>query len=388
MLMLLCTAAGVRLRLAALIPDTFTISPGEELSIASMPYISARPPEGEMQVAGMQSGSSYNVQLLLFDTLPVKTVRAQVTGRREVTVCGSPFGIKMFSAGVMVVGFSDICGEAGYCNPAKDAGLVLGDYVTAVGGVKIRTNEQLRDLVQQSGGAPLAVNYTHAGTAKTTTLHPVKDTLSGSWRTGMWVRDSSAGIGTLTFVDGGSGVFGGLGHSVTDVDTGESLTLATGEIVPVEITGAVPGTVGVPGELKGRFVSDAKAMGSIRVNGESGVYGVAYDKIMGVSMETAQMQEITTGPAQILTTIDGRGVRAYDIQIERLTYNADDPNKNMLIRVTDEQLLGATGGIVQGMSGSPILQDGKLIGAVTHVLVNSPDTGYGIFIENMLDAAG
>lgn len=387
LLAVLCLAAGARLRLAALLPDTFSLSKGETLTIAAMPFLSAKQKSGEVPAASMESGSSYNVELELFGVLPVKTVRAEVSDRRTVLVSGEAFGIKMFSAGVMVVGFSDVLTDGGYSNPAKEAGLQLGDYVTEVDGVKIRTNSQMLTLMRDSNGKTMTVSYTRSGAAHTAELTPKKDSLSGSWRTGMWVRDSSAGIGTLTFIDEQRGIFAGLGHSVTDVDTGESLTLSTGEIVPVNISGAVPGVTGVPGELKGSFISGAVSTGSIRLNGSTGVYGLSYGSLSGVRTEVASMQEVVCGPAQILTTIDGKGVKAYDVKIEKLAYNADDPNKNMLIRVTDEELLGATGGIVQGMSGSPILQNGRLVGAVTHVLVKDPTRGFGIFVGNMLETA-
>ena len=387
LLAFLVVAAGARLMVSSLLPDTFYLVAGEDLKIASLPFVTVEKTEDEIEAASVTPGSSYHIELSLFGLLPVKTVRAEIVSRRQVQVCGTSFGIKMFSNGVMVVGFSDVLGEDGYQNPGKEAGLELGDYLLTVDGTKVRTNEQMAELVARSSGAPLEVVYTHDGKQKTTTIQPVRDVVTGGWRAGIWVRDSSAGIGTLTFVDPNLSVFAGLGHGITDVDTGENVSVGSGEIVAVEISGAVAGTPGLPGELKGSF-SSMVPMGSIRINGDTGVYGIIYDTAnQGTMMETAQQQEIEPGPAQILTTVDGNGVKAYDVEIEEISFNAADPNRNLLLHVTDPTLLEATGGIVQGMSGSPIIQNGRLIGAVTHVLVKDPTRGFGIFVENMLKTA-
>ena len=197
----------------------------------------------------------------------------------------------------------------------------------------------------------------------------------------MWVRDSSAGVGTLTFADPERGVFAGLGHPISDSDTGASIALRSGEIVPCEITGCSKGTAGSPGELKGRFLS-AHAIGSIRINGENGVYGTTRTRFSGRPMPVAFAQEVMTGEAEIWTTVAGETPRSYRVTIEKI--NDADLRRNMVIRVTDKELLAATGGIVQGMSGSPVVQNGRLVGAVTHVLVNDPTRGYGIFAQTML----
>ena len=202
----------------------------------------------------------------------------------------------------------------------------------------------------------------------------------------MWVRDSSAGIGTLTFVDNSTGIYGGLGHSISDADTGQSIALLSGEVAPVTITGYVTGAAGAPGELKGRFTGEA-AMGDILINGATGVYGSIRKVMDGQDMVVAQAQEVSEGPARILTTIGGDEPAWYDAVIEQVSLTEEDPNRNMVIRITDPELLAATGGIVQGMSGSPIVQNDRLVGAVTHVLVNDPTRGFGIFAENMLSSA-
>ncbi len=379
--------AAARVVVSSMLPDTFYLAQGEQLRIAALPFVEVEQEQGEALAAGMTPGSSCNLELSLFGILPVKTVRAEVVERRQVLVCGTGFGIKMFASGVMVVGFSDLRTDSGTENPAKGAGLVLGDYLITVDGQRVRTNEQMAEIVSRSGGRALEVVYTHEGERRTTTLQPVRDSTTGGWMAGVWVRDSSAGIGTLTFIDPNASVFAGLGHGITDVDTGKNVSLGSGEVVAVKISGAVAGTPGLPGELKGSF-SGVLPMGSIRINGDTGVYGLIYDTAaQGTMMETAQQQEVEPGPAQILTTIDEGGVRAYDIEIEEISFSTSDPNRNLLLHVTDPELLAATGGIVQGMSGSPIIQNGRLVGAVTHVLVKDPTRGYGIFVENMLRTA-
>lgn len=205
------------------------------------------------------------------------------------------------------------------------------------------------------------------------------------YKLGLWVRDSSAGIGTMTFYDPTTQVFGGLGHAITDVDTGEILPLGSGEIVSVDIEGAVKGQGGQPGELRGSFHT-YDTIGSLEENRETGVFGVLTTPPEGgLLLPVALRQEVHTGPAQIYTTIDGRTPQLFDIEIERVNLTDANPTRNMVIRITDPELLTATGGIVQGQSGSPIVQDGRLVGAVTHVFINDPSRGYGIFAENMIE---
>ena len=301
-----------------------------------------------------------------------------------VTVCGTPFGVKMFSEGALIVGFSDLNTPDGTANPAKKAGLRLGDRVVRMDDTLTETNDAVHDALETAAGAPVQVVYIRNGEQFQTRLTPVWDSTAGQWRAGMWVRDSSAGVGTMTFVDNAAGVFAGLGHPISDSDTGESVALRSGEIVPCQIVGCTSGTVGSPGELKGRFLS-THALGSICINSKTGVYGRTRAAFSGPELEMAFAQEVVPGDAEIWTTVDGEVPKAYRIRIEKV--NDADPHRNMILRVTDRQLLAKTGGIVQGMSGSPILQNGRLVGAVTHVLVNDPTRGYGIFAQTMLKQA-
>lgn len=367
------------------LPDRVYLEPGQALYLPRFAWVEPQRGHGSQNVASTRAVGSYQTTLTLGGWLPIKTIRAVVTERPRVTVCGTPFGVKMFSEGALIVGFSEI-GQAGggTSNPAKEAGLRLGDRVICIGQTRTESNEAVKEALDAAEGQSVEVVYIRSGEQKLTTLTPVWDGAAGQWRAGMWVRDSSAGVGTLTFAAEELGVFAGLGHPISDSDTGESVALRSGEIVPCEITGCSAGTAGSPGELKGHFLS-AHAIGTIRINGENGVYGTVSTAIAGQQTEIAFAQEVLPGAAEILTTTSGETPRSYRVYIEKV--NDADPHRNMVLRVTDPTLLAQTGGIVQGMSGSPILQNGRLVGAVTHVLVNDPTRGYGIFAQTMLEQA-
>ena len=369
------------------LPDAFSVQPGETLTIASMPWLTAEPAavEGELPVSARAADTGGSQTLSLFGLIPVKTVQTVSAERRQVTVCGTPFGVKMFSNGALVVAFSDLYTDLGSENPAKEAGLRLGDLIVSAGGRTVRNNDELSAAINAASGQPMEVVYLRDGTRCACTLTPVCDQ-DGSYKAGVWVRDSSAGIGTLTFADTGNGTFAGLGHAISDTDTGASISLLSGEIVPVTITGCIAGTAGSPGELRGEF-SGEMVLGTVLANDATGVYGRLNGSVEGEQYPVANSQEVEPGAAQILATVDGSTPQLYEVRIEHVDLNAADPNRNMLIRVTDPELLSKTGGIVQGMSGSPILQNGMLVGAVTHVLVNDPTRGYAIFARTMLSAA-
>ncbi len=374
--------------ISTLLPDTFLVEEGEELQVAGLPFVVPKIKIAHEASAStnIEMGNSYNIDLTLAGFIPVKTVRAQVVSSRIVQVCGTPFGIKMFADGAMVVGYSDIYTQNGYENPAKKAGIEMGDVIQSIGGYETKTNEDVAQAIQKTKGVSTKVVFMREEQLMQTTITAVKDEATNTWRTGMWVRDSSAGMGIMTYIDPYNSYFGGLGHSIHDVDTGQTISLLKGEIVEVEIIGAVAGAVGSPGELKGKFINNI-AIGNIMANGETGVYGEINSYVEGIEMEVAFAQEVQIGDAHIYTTVDANGPSMYTVNIEKVALNGQDPNRNMIIEVTDPRLLAKTGGIVQGMSGSPIIQNGKIIGAVTHVFVNDPTRGYGIFIENMLGSA-
>ena len=304
-------------------------------------------------------------------------------GVRYLVPVGHTVGVKLFADGVLVVGLSD--GDT----PAKESGLKEGDIVLAFNGTDIGSTEHLQQLLAENGEARATMSVRRG--AKTLTL-PVtpEETGDGAYRLGAWIRDSMAGIGTMTFYDSQSGVFGALGHGVTDVDTGKLMPLERGSIMDATVKAVKRGESGSPGELRGDF-DLTRDSGSLCANTDCGLFGRLEGESNAVTTQkavpVAAKGEIKTGRATILANCDGDEVREYTVEIERV-YPGASPTRNLLVRVTDPALLEQTGGIVQGMSGSPILQDGKLVGAVTHVLVNDAARGYGIFIENMLDAAG
>lgn len=373
--------------ISTLLPDTLYAECGGSVQLAQFPYVTeCVPARQDAQVSQMQSGSSRNVQLGLFGVIPVKNIRVVQTPRRSVNVCGIPFGIKMFTDGALIVGFSDINTSFGSKNPAKTAGLRTGDVVQSINGTPTKTNEDVAAVLQQLAGAPAEVQYVRNKESYNTLLTAAYDTTAGVWRAGMWVRDSSAGIGTLSFYSADTGIFAGLGHSVHDTDTGDSLIFRAGEIVRVSITGVQAGGVGTPGELKGRF-SNGAALGRILANDEAGVYGKLFSYPESRPMPVAFPHEVTQGDAQILVTVDAGEAQLYDIKIEKISLNTASSDHHMVIHVTDGRLISQTGGIVQGMSGSPIIQNGRFVGSVTHVFVNDPTRGYAIFAQNMLQSA-
>ena len=371
------------------LPDRYSVVAGEEISF------SAGYPIQMVQTSGTEEipiekcvGDSYQMDLKLLGTIPVKTVEVNVVDRKMVTVSGAPFGIKMFTDGLMVVGMSDIPTTDRRVNPAKEAGLEIGDVLKSFNGEKLATNEQLAELMQQNGGAPIRVEVKRGNSLFFSTLQPVLSSGDGQYRLGVWVRDSSAGIGTMTYLDQNSGLFTGLGHAVCDVDTGELMPLSNGEAVPARITGCKKGEAGTPGELKGKFTEEP-ALGSLSANTTSGVYGLLRSRTLytGEELPLAMKHEVHTGAAYIYTTVEGTQPQRYEIEIEKLMMNEEEKGQNMVIHVVDPALLAATVGIVQGMSGSPIIQDGKLVGSVTHVFVRDPTRGFGIFAENIQNNA-
>ena len=381
---------GVLIALDKMMPDKYYVAPDSDFApdggffnIKSSGWAQNLPKK-----LRSQPGSEYSMRLSLPGGAVIKTVSVQVAEPDTVIPAGTPFGIKMFTDGVMVVGMSDLDISGRAINPAKQAGIKTGDIITSINGEKVNFNEDVGAIIEKSCGRPVRICFVRDGENKQTTLTAVKSPVDGNFRAGMWVRDSSAGIGTMTYYDPQNGTFGGLGHAICDVDTGEMMPLSSGEAVEVTITGVSRGSSGFPGELRGVFAS-GRTIGELTTNDQTGIYGnCCYAPATNKPVKIANRGEIHTGAATIYTTVSGSKPQAFDIRIERIAATDANPTKNMIIKITDPDLIEITGGIVQGMSGSPIIQDGKLVGAVTHVFVNDPTKGYGIFIENMLDAAG
>lgn len=302
---------------------------------------------------------------------------------KEVIPLGTVFGIKLFTDGVIVASLSDIYTESGVCCPAAEAGIQPGDYLLTADGRDIPDNATLAQYIGSSQGEPIAFQVRRGDEVLEVEVDPVYG--GGSFKTGMWVRDSAAGIGTLTFYDPESGKFGGLGHGICDMDTSGVMTLKSGEPAPITLSGIVKGEKNAPGQLRGYFSSD-ESLGTLLANKETGVYGTLNTVPSGEAVEVLTREEVEPGPVQLMVCLDETGPQLYEGEIEEIV-NRDSQTKNLVVHVTDPRLIEKTGGIVQGMSGCPILQNGKMAGAITHVFTEDPTRGYGIFIENMLDAA-
>lgn len=367
------------------LPDSFSVVAGEEIRL---PYpVMMHQDEALAVQKNVQSGGGFSAEMRFMGAIPIKEVDVKVVDRKLVRVSGAPFGIKMFTDGLMVVGMSDVAGEGKRINPAREAGVKVGDIVEKVDGVRLISNEQLGGLVEKSNGRSISLTIRRGEEQMHILVPPVRSVGDGKYRLGIWVRDSSAGIGTLTYYDPNSGIFTGLGHAVCDVDTGDLMPLQSGEIVPAEITGCKVGQAGAPGELKGRFSSRSN-LGELCGNTTTGVYGyLTGDIYMGDQYPLALTSEVKPGEATIFTTVEGSTPKQYAVEIEKIETRRGESGQNMVIRVTDPELLQKTGGIVQGMSGSPIIQNGMLVGSVTHVFVNDPQRGFGIFAENIDDNA-
>ena len=298
---------------------------------------------------------------------------------------GMPFGVKFYTEGVTVVGFCDVDTKNGKVNPAQKAGLKQKDMILKVNGESLSGASQLTELIESSGGNQLTLLCRRGKNEFEVKLTPAFCPAESRYKTGIWVRDSGAGIGTVTFIIPDSGAFAGLGHGICDADTGELVPMKRGSVSDVTISSVVKGEAGAPGELKGYF--NAGKVGALLGNSSCGVWGM-FTEVPESSCEPMPIGlrgDVEEGDAYILCTLDSNKIEQYDVRISNINRDAKG-SKCFTVTVTDPDLLAVSGGIVQGMSGSPIIQDGKIIGAVTHVLINDPTTGYGIFLENMLTA--
>jgi len=330
---------------------------------------------------------TYTSDALLFGKIPVKQVEVNIVPETKLVPCGNIFGVKFFTKGVIVINLTDIETKDGKINPAQKAGLKVRDIIIKVNGENVNTVEELAACVENSGGQDMTITYERDGNEYECKMKAVLSLSDKKYKTGIWVRDSTAGIGTMTFYNPDTHLFAGLGHGICDVDTGTLMPLLRGSVVDVQATDIIKGRKGEPGELKGSF--DTLKIGTLTGNTSNGVYGIldtSPESATNEAISIAFSGEITEGAAYIYSEVDGYGVKKYDVSISDIDLKSKD-GKSFVVEITDDELLSKTGGIVQGMSGSPIIQNGKLIGAVTHVLVNDPTRGYGIFIENMLSEA-
>lgn len=331
----------------------------------------------------------------LFGKIPFKTTDVTVVPDLKVVPGGQTIGVKVKSAGILVVGHHLVhSANQTPISPGETAGIKLGDLITHMNGKSLTGVSGVADAVLEAGKTkkPIEITLTRQGKVVKTKLTPAFDEEDKAWRLGLYIRDSAAGVGTLTFYAPDQGVYGALGHVITDMNTQTPIVVGSGEIVQSNVTSISKSESGDPGEKRAHFFKESKILGNIERNTHFGIFGKMSDNpehsLYGKPIPVAFAHEVKEGPAEILTVVDGQKVERFTVDIVHVSDQSQPATKGMVIRITDKRLINKTGGIVQGMSGSPIVQNGKLIGAVTHVFVNDPTSGYGCFIEWMLQDAG
>ncbi len=370
------------------IPNNIVLFEGENLEISKLLGIKTEIEkletiETSSNINGQSKTAKVNVKI---GNINVKNIDVNIMSKEVIIPSGELIGLKLYTNGVLVVGMSEIDGE----KPYKDSGIEEGDRIIKINEKTIDSTNDLINEVNKSKGETLNIEYVRDGKSIMTSIKPIK-TDKKEYKIGLWVRDAAAGVGTLTFMDPKTNMFAALGHGITDIDTGELINVANGEFVTTKILSIVKGLVGSPGKIQGSIDSQ-KTIGTIYKNSNLGVYGILTD-ISTLNIDTskkipvATRNEIKLGEATILCSIDGQEAKEYKVEIEKIYLKNDYDNKSMLIKVTDEELINKTGGIIQGMSGCPIIQNGKFVGSLTHVLVNNPKEGYAVFGDIMLKQA-
>jgi stage IV sporulation protein B len=336
-----------------------------------------------------------DLDLRLFGILPLKRITLQVVPPVKVMVGGQSIGVMLHTDGVIVSGFAAVTSEDGKTScPARQAGIAPGDVIASIEGVQVQSDTQVSQLIDSYArrGGPVHLLIKRQGTAREFDVNPVLCRDTKRYRVGLFVRDSAAGVGTLTFFDPATRRYGALGHLITNSDTGAQLDLRDGKIVGAVVEGIEKGERGKIGEKIGMFINTPKTSGSIEKNTKYGIYGVLQDslpnRLYPEPVPVAVGGQIKTGPAQLLTVLNGETIEAFDVEIQTVFPQPTPDGKSFIVKVVDPRILDRAGGIIQGMSGSPIIQDGRLIGAVTHVFINDPTRGYGISAELMLEEAG
>ncbi len=378
------------------IPNDIVVFEGENLNIKTIFGISINSKE-DYQTATTSSTISNNVSnsvgtkkvsVNLFDNFDIKDINVNVIPKTKVVPLGTLAGVKLYTNGVLVVGMSEIEGnDQNKYKPYENSGIEEGDMIISINEKNISSTNELVNTVNESKGIAVDVKYVRDGKTEECSIKPVQ-TSNNEYKLGLWVRDSAAGVGTVTFYEPSSKMFGALGHGITDIDTGELLNIAKGEFITTKSLAITKGSKGTPGKIQGT-IDNQLNIGEIYKNTNFGIYGKvnnlsALNSSNGDELDVAYREEIKEEKAYILCSL-GNGVpEKYEIEIEKVYLNNNYNNKSMLIKVTDKALLEKTGGIIQGMSGSPIIQNGKFIGAVTHVLVSDPQEGYGVFADMMI----
>ena len=372
------------------LPGTYRLAVGQQYALnMGVAVLSSQDerPSADNNVLSARETAETEVTVNLFGLFPIGRMRVQAREETRLIPGGAAVGVALATRGVLVVGVSDVSGHS----PAQRAGLRAGDVIESVNGEALADSAHLTALVSASQGKPLRMSFRRDGAARSVTLIPALDGASGQYCIGAWVRDSTAGVGTLSYYQPSDGTYGALGHAISDGDTGRILPIREGSLMDADIVDIKRGQRGVPGELRGTFLKKQITLGDIRENTPLGIYGVLdapYENpLFPDGLPVGYQESVAIGPATILSTVDGEGIKAYQVEIIQATRQSAPAQKSMILRVTDPELLAKTGGIVQGMSGSPILQNGRIIGAVTHVFVDDPTQGYGVYIEWMLQTA-
>ena len=376
------------------IPEKITIFEGEDISLKTFFGITLHAEEDVLTVSAntgqktIHTVGNEKVSVSLFDKLFIKSVDVSVLPKTTVIPVGNIAGVKLYTNGVLVVGMSEIEGEDNKTyKPYENTGIEEGDTIVKINDNLVNSTDELIEKVNMSKGEKVEIEYIHEEETKECSITPVK-TNEEEYKLGLWVRESAAGVGAVTLYEPATQSFGALGHGITDIDTGDLLNIASGEFVTAEILNIKKGEDGNPGKIQGT-VEEQETIGEITKNTEFGIYGKIQDLSSlnidtSKEMEVAMRDEIELGKATILCSLDNQTVKEYEIEITKIYKDNHYNNKSMEIKVTDEELIEKTGGIIQGMSGAPIIQNGKFIGAVTHVLVNSSTEGYAIFGDLML----
>lgn len=377
------------------IPDKIVVFQGENISMNTLFGINIKTNNIEtietssnIKDSLSQNVGKKEVKLSLFDTINLKNVEVSVLPKATVIPVGNIAGVKLYTNGVLVVGMSEIEGKDKHkYKPYENSGIKEGDTIIKINEHEIDSSKDLVKTINQSEGKEIKVKYIHDDETKECSMIPI-ETTNNEFKLGIWVRDSAAGVGTVTFYDPNTKIFGALGHGITDIDTNELINISSGEFITTRILNITKGEKGIPGKIQGT-IENQKNIGVISENSKFGIYGKV-DNLSSLSidtskeMEVALRDEINIGKATILCSLDNERPKEYEIEIKNIYKENNYNNKSMKIKVTDERLIEKTGGIIQGMSGSPIIQNGKFIGAVTHVLVNSPQEGYAVFGDLML----
>lgn len=364
-------------------PDSYSVYEPQNTNFKIFPYY-----VNETKSQKMIPDSTYSSNIKLLNLFPVKTVSVSAEPKKYVIPCGVPFGAKIYTDGIIVVDNPQKYDNKDFLGIKKSQSekiLQKGDVILKANNQEITSTDEFENIIKNSAGEDIILTVIRKDKKITLTLTPIKNETESGYRAGVWVRDSSAGIGTMTFFDPSTKMFAGLGHGICDIDTGNMLSVFKGTVGKVSIMDVQKSQPGMPGEIHGYFTNE-KPIGEIYSNSETGIYGKLYCEAQTniEPIEIAAKQDVKTGKAQIITAAENNTPKFYDINIDSINYNVNSPTKNIKLTITDPELLEKTGGIVQGMSGSPIIQNEALVGAVTHVLVNNPSKGYGIFAETML----